>query len=1008
MPFESLLGQLRRGRGPEASSLDEYFDKVGQEAWNRLVDLARQSPSAVAPDVVTWAAERRAQAPNSFFALLLNLAARDEPRRAELVALYRKLLPSQPSPALHVAGYYLHEYCRILDREWIGIARDHFESDPKGAWGIAASAAMYRSELLHPEDVDFFEARRAALPRDYFVMMFSLGRHFPDRAPDFLARALRCVSDHPAAAVEAASFAVRSVRALLTPEVVAAVLQHFPAFPEKAWEFFDGASQARPEAFDETLLDRLEALGEAAPGTLFSVLRHLMDARPGEAGPLLDRYVRNVGRHPEKGIESAHHAFQREDIRLVRPDLVRALCAGFSANPYPAYDFLRRLAGERPELLGPPEVETALKNIPHATNYAFGFFRELLKLRPEFTRECTLSLFECLAQEPAYRAFMRAEEMESIVAIAEAARIRTGLENALREPPEVGSRRARALMAIMFRQKLRARRHVLLEALRYAATVVLWRKVPKPGGPPKEEESEKYSPIWDFLMFIIDHSSEASISTAAGERFLEGAFQLNYLCRTGAEHDAFLQNLNLGQPPPVPFPPEAKFVEEDPELADLYRLVIELGRRFATEPRISPLREFARRQEAARTELGAMEAQLAKGTRVRRKRLEERAQALRERLGLWEDPQYARAWADPAAAQQLPERSRAQLRREKKDLSKQLRDALRAEAIRIAVAAVDRSRLELYHQRLREVLGRDLDIETVEPRILPSFLWFQCLGSCPKSARYLRRLIEDRIAGRPHEWLRTEPAVLEWADRVQKSQPGIHLERWRAPYTKEYQYRPLDVLAEKRRRIKADLAQTKALLEKAGVKGIAGSAYEELRAKLEELRAGAPTQEKETAEKADTPARPPVDPAILEEVSMNLERVRLAQETPDSDYEGKIVLTVETDPFEVLFMGEYGFASCLALRGSNAWSAVSNAIDLDKVIVWAKEPAGNVVGRRLLAMVPEGILTFRTYTNRNGLALDGVFKEFIEGYAAHCGSRIVHQGHPGPLLSDRWYDDGAV
>ena len=78
MPFESLLDQLRRRRGPEAASLDEYFDKAGPEAWNRLVDLARQNPSSVAPDVVAWAAERRSQAPNSFFALLVNLAARDE------------------------------------------------------------------------------------------------------------------------------------------------------------------------------------------------------------------------------------------------------------------------------------------------------------------------------------------------------------------------------------------------------------------------------------------------------------------------------------------------------------------------------------------------------------------------------------------------------------------------------------------------------------------------------------------------------------------------------------------------------------------------------------------------------------------------------------------------------------------------------------------------------------------------------------------------------------------
>ena len=141
---------------------------------------------------------------------------------------------------------------------------------------------------------------------------------------------------------------------------------------------------------------------------------------------------------------------------------------------------------------------------------------------------------------------------------------------------------------------------------------------------------------------------------------------------------------------------------------------------------------------------------------------------------------------------------------------------------------------------------------------------------------------------------------------------------------------------------------------------------------------------------------------------MNLERVRIAEQTPDSDFEGRILLTVETDPFEILFMGEYGFASCLSLRGSNAWSAVSNAIDIDKAIVWAKEPGGNVVGRRLLALTPRGVLTYRTYTNRHGLALDQAFSDFVEAYAKHCGVPIVHDGTTGPLLSDRWYDDGAI
>jgi hypothetical protein len=152
-----------------------------------------------------------------------------------------------------------------------------------------------------------------------------------------------------------------------------------------------------------------------------------------------------------------------------------------------------------------------------------------------------------------------------------------------------------------------------------------------------------------------------------------------------------------------------------------------------------------------------------------------------------------------------------------------------------------------------------------------------------------------------------------------------------------------------------------------------------------------------------------VSPEILDEVAMNLSRVEAALNVPESDFEGVLTFTVETDPFEVLYMGEYGFASCLSLRGSNAWSAVSNAIDLDKVIVWAKDPGGNVVGRRLLALTERGILSFRTYTNRHGLTLDAAFASFVEEYAARVGAPLATGGRgPGPLLSDQWYDDAAI
>src|SRR5207237_922949 len=80
-------------------------------------------------------------------------------------------------------------------------------------------------------------------------------------------------------------------------------------------------------------------------GKVFSIVRHLMEAQPERLTSLMDRYVALVRRHPEKGIHSIRYSFQREDIKLVRPDLVRAVCEGFAHDAYAAYEFLWHCAG---------------------------------------------------------------------------------------------------------------------------------------------------------------------------------------------------------------------------------------------------------------------------------------------------------------------------------------------------------------------------------------------------------------------------------------------------------------------------------------------------------------------------------------------------------------------------------------------------------------------------------------------------------------------------------------
>jgi hypothetical protein len=994
-----LLARLGERHQPPVEHLEAWFALHGQRAWNRLHDVGRGDPTLIDDDAVAIASVHAGESADSHAALLIMLAARDSARRARLVEACLVHLARHPGPSLRAAGYHLHEYHRLIDARWISVAKTHYTDDTDGAWGVLEAAAMYQPEFLTPEDIPWFDARRHDQPRDHAVVMLSLAKHWPTQREALITLAVRAFDEHPAEALAGASQTARDEADLLTSELVAAVARHLStthddATRKAAWELLGGASQAAAQHFTDALLDRLDAVAITEPGTLFTILRHLMDVEPARLPALRRRFAAQMRRHHQAGVEAAFYGFQGEALAQVDQEIVAALLTGFAAAAYPAYQFLGRLLDTRGELIDEELVDVAIANIEHATNYAFGFFRTLIEERREFTAQATLALFECLAREPINRAHIRIEQMEVLGAIAQASHVRTGLERALRAPPRHGSRRARALLAIMFRDKRRARRHVLLEALRWAANCVLRREQTDSAG------ETRYAPVWDFMFFIIDHSGDDAHSTAAAERFLEGAFQLSHLFRSGAEANAFLERLNLLDVPRAPVPTEIVGLITDPDLRTLHDLVVGLGQRFAVTPHLAPISDFLTRADTARAEVAALELKVSTSEAARRPMLERRIAALRQRLTSWSDPLYQRATAGGGDAG-LPPEARDLLRHERKDLSKRLRDALRSEAVRIAVEAVEQTRMACYRGRLLDILGREVDLTTVEPEILPVFLWFPAIAHLPNNSRWLKRLVEDRLLQRPHDWLRTEPEVLAWAERVRAVQPQVHLERWRAPFSREYTYRAKDAQAEKRRRIAADLAQARGLLEQAGVSKIATGNYDELTKLHAELSA---PPEVELGQ--DAPPR--IAAEVLADVAMNLERVRIAEQTPDSDFAGKLTLTVETDPIEMLFMGEYGFASCLSLRGINAWSAVSNAIDIDKVIIWATEPDGNVVGRRLLALVPEGVLTFRTYTNRHGLGLDALFERFVADYAEHCGVPLVHGATCGPLLSDRWYDDGSL
>jgi hypothetical protein len=714
----------------------------------------------------------------------------------------------------------------------------------------------------------------------------------------------------------------------------------FRADPALAMEKLCDASYNHPDWLTDGIVDAALAHFDAEPGRGFWILHNLAAHDETRARKLMNHYAAQFPRHPAAAIDALAYV-ATNNPRLLRQDLVDLVAAHASADASRAFQTFSYVLWKRPELITRTVVESVVEQLGAQANLAFSFIRDVLKGRPEFTPLCTLALFDCVFREP--HPYQRREMLQDIVSIASRSHIQTGLEGALRQPAARGSRPARVLMAILFRQSSRALQRVLLESLDNAA---------------------KWPSLWDFLRFLIETSDPKQVSTAAAEKFLEGSYRLQQIVTPYEFEKLLVEKLDLRDPPAAPFPPEASFLDGDPALSTLHATTAMMAKRFGTELKLAPLDQFRARAAAAERERSAISA--ANTTRRRRRR-----ESLEARLAGW-----SRGEVGP---------------RERRALAKTVLDAHRAQAADIAQRAIDAGAKDAYRAAVKHVLGRDVDLDRIEPAVLPAFLYHGRLGRMPNNRKYLARLIEDRIEGRPHDWMRSEPPAARWAESVKKAWPEIRLERWRAEFKRDYAYQPETAAREKQRRVEHDLEQTRALFARLKVEEMEKAGYKELREKFLEIR---PTAK---------------DPALVEEIGNNLERIRIAlQQEDESDYEGKIALEVETDPFQVLFMGEYGFASCLSLRGANVWSAVSNAIDIDKAVVWARDPSGNIVGRRLIALTPHGVVSYRTYTNRHGLSLDGFFEKFLDAYAEHCGTKVTHRVSPGPLLSDDWYDDGSI
>lgn len=117
-------------------------------------------------------------------------------------------------------------------------------------------------------------------------------------------------------------------------------------------------------------------------------------------------------------------------------------------------------------------------------------------------------------------------------------------------------------------------------------------------------------------------------------------------------------------------------------------------------------------------------------------------------------------------------------------------------------------------------------------------------------------------------------------------------------------------------------------------------------------------------------------------------------------------LALEDDPLEIFRMGAH-FQTCLSPGGANFFSVFANAADINKRVLYARDSAGKVVGRCLLALTVQAqLLVFEPYCHDSHAGFPQICADFARDLARRMGTQVVSRGKVPTLVASDWYDDG--
>ena len=142
---------------------------------------------------------------------------------------------------------------------------------------------------------------------------------------------------------------------------------------------------------------------------------------------------------------------------------------------------------------------------------------------------------------------------------------------------------------------------------------------------------------------------------------------------------------------------------------------------------------------------------------------------------------------------------------------------------------------------------------------------------------------------------------------------------------------------------------------------------------------------------------------------MNVEAWCRAHRRPFEVGPFKGVVSLEQDAVEVLRMG-VPFDTCLSIQGGcNAASAVINAIDINKRVVYFRGDDGKPLARKLIAISSDfRLIGYQLYTAiGHDKELSAELDDYCAFVAKRCGLKLADRGVPEQLHAGFWYDDGV-